>query len=93
MNEFVFVEFLFDTNSAMQGASEVIALGEDFILIKSEIEWEDDTQSGHSQGYQRIRGKINSATATAIKLGNPFLSDRMRISYISNELKDKYRNR
>ena len=93
MNEFIFVEFLFETNAAMQGASEVVALGKDFILVNSEIEWGEVNTFGYTQGYQCIRGKINAATATAIKLGNPFLSDRMRISYIPDDLKDKYRNR
>ena len=91
MNEFVFAEFLFETDAAMQGAGEIVALGNDFVLIKSDIEWDEEESLGYVQGYQRISGKINSATATAIKLGNKFLSDRMRISYISDELKNKYR--
>jgi hypothetical protein len=90
MNEYVYAEFLFEVDVAMQGAGEVVALGEDFVLIKSDIEWDIETDGPH-QGYQRICGKINSAAATAIKLGNPFLADRMRVSYITDELKDKYR--
>lgn len=97
MNEFILVEFLFETNAAMQGASEVVALGKDFILVNSEIEWSElpagPSATRYAQGYQCIRGKIKSETATAIKLGNPFLANRMRISYIPDELKDKYRNR
>ena len=91
MKDFVFVEFLFETDAARKGATEVVALGDDFILIKSDIEWDDEDQHGYVQGYHRISGKINSVAATAIKLGNTFLSDRMRISYIPDELKDKYR--
>lgn len=91
MNEFIFVEFLFPADSAMQLAGEVIALGTDFVLNKTEIEWETD--DGENKGYQHITGKINSETATAIMLGNGILSKHMRVSYIPGELKDKYRNR
>lgn len=93
MNEFVFVEFLFETSVAMQGADEVVALGKDFIRVNSEVKWGEHSTFGYTQEYQCIRGKINAAAATAIKLGNKFLADRMHISYIPSELKDKYRNR
>ena len=93
MNEFVFVEFLFETSVAMQGADEVVALGKDFIRVNSEVKWGELNTFGYIQTYQCIRGKIKSETATAIKLSNTFLSDRMHISYIPSELKDKYRNR
>lgn len=90
MNEYVYAEFLFEADVVMQGAGEIIALGEDFVLIKSDLEWDMET-GGLNQGYQRICGKISATAATAIKLGNKFLSDRMRVSYIADDLKDKYR--
>jgi hypothetical protein len=91
MNEFVYVEFLFPAQHAMQLAAEVVALGNDFSLVKSELEW--DSEDGNTQGYQHIHGKINAETATALTLSDSFLSKYMRVSYISDDLKDKYRKR
>lgn len=71
----------------MQGAGELIALGDDFEMIESSIEY----GSGDAEDYQRTCGKINAATATALKLSNHFLADRMRVSYINEGLKNKYR--
>ena len=90
MNEFVFVEFMFDTAHTTRAEVEMAALGNDFTQINSGMDWRDN-DNGQYLGYYRISGKINSATATAIKLSNKFLADSMRISYIPAELKDKYR--
>lgn len=89
MDEYVYVEFLFDQDNCMTGADEIVALGNDFILLNSELEYTDTKQTA----YHRTKGKIRSATATAIKLRNSVLSASMHISYISDELKNKYRNR
>jgi hypothetical protein len=89
MNEFIYVEFLLPAADAMQLASEVISLGDDFVLTKSELEWE--SAEGTTQGYQHITGKIRAEAATALMLGNALLAKHMRVSYIPNELKDKYR--
>ena len=93
MNEFVFVEFLFTREDAMRGAVEITDLAEDFVLIKSDIDDGEIDARGYVKLHQRVSGKINSATATAIKLRNTFLSEHMHVSYISDELKNKYRNR
>ena len=57
----------------------------DFELIKSDYIWQD------ADNVFRLSGKINSATATMIKLQDPFLAEHMRISYIPEDLKNKYR--
>ena len=91
MNEFVYVEFIFKVADAVKGGIQVGALGEDFISISGGMDWEQEDARGYSTGYYKMRGKINSAAATVVKLSNTFLSDHMHISYISDELKDKYR--
>jgi len=87
MNEFVFVEFLFEIHNTTKGDTLIYELGNDFVPINSGNEW------GVSRPYYSVSGRICSETATAIKLSNKFLSDRMRISYIPENLKDQYRNR
>lgn len=89
MNEYVYVEFLFNQHNCQEGVVAVAALGKDFVMIKSALEYVNET----SMGYHRIKGSISSETATALKLSNTLLSNSMRISYISSDLKDKYRNR
>ena len=92
MKEFVLVEFLFKVDENEQGLGFIRGLGDDFIPLTSEFDFESIDPRGYTTAaYNRISGKINSQAATAIKLSNKFLSDRMRISYISDELKDKYR--
>ena len=87
MNEFVFVEFMYESEVAERISAELDLLGEDFVLINSHMQGDD------ARWHPCTSGKINAAAATAIKLGNKFLADRMHISYIPSELKDKYRNR
>lgn len=91
MNEYVFVEFIAERN----GDSAILfgklyALDEDFIPLKEEIKREGD-EDGLSQEWVRVHGKINASYASVIKLQDPFLADRMRISYIPDDLKNKYR--
>jgi hypothetical protein len=91
MREYVFVEFLAlkPTDSKLL-LEKLCALGEDFLFLKAVNELEED-EDGHSSEWFRIDGKISSAYATAIKLKDPFLSERMRVSHIPDELKDRYR--
>jgi hypothetical protein len=84
MNEFVYVEFIFDQISWVDGCEQIIALGEDFSLLD---------KGKQLDGYYHVTGRIASQMATVITLGNKFLSDRMHISYIDAELKHEYRNR
>jgi hypothetical protein len=89
MKEFVFVEFLFTQEEQASQVSKLIALGDDFEFIKSNLEFEDVEDDYFL--YVRVSGKINSMTASMIKLQNPALAGKMRISYITDELKNKYR--
>lgn len=91
MNEFVFVEFMFTTDERTQGVNEIKALGSDFALITSDFNIDTIDARGYGSTFQCISGKIDAGCATVIKLSNKFLSDRMRISYIPDELKNKYR--
>jgi hypothetical protein len=91
MNEYVLVEFIAERHSDSAILfGKLDALGEDFILLKDEIEREGD-EDGLFQEWVRVSGKINAAYASVIKLQDPFLADRMRISYIPDDLKNKYR--
>lgn len=88
MNEYIYVEFLFDMPDSQIGSIELRKLGKDFELIDTSNEF-DNGNTFHTA--QRYSGKISSEVATMIKLSNPFLAERMHISYIPNDLKDKYR--
>lgn len=93
MKEFIFVEFLFEQKDASQAADELLKLDEDFQSLEADPHWRTDGQltTYDSKPWFRITGKINSTTATAIKLSNPFLSEHMRVSYITDDLKAQYR--
>lgn len=86
MNEFVLAEFVFRSNNISAGKKLLDELGDDFVLIGPTI----DAEAYHAS-MVIVSGKISSAAATVIKLGNTLLSDAMRISYISDDLKNKYR--
>lgn len=89
MNKTIYVEFMFEAASAERGANFIRALGDRFQYAGSEISWDDNQEI--SEEWLTVSGKIDSETATLIKLGDKFYADRMRVSYISNELKDKWR--
>jgi hypothetical protein len=86
MKEYVLVEFLFTAQKAPTELIKLNELGDDFILIKC-----NDYGIEGWPRFTRVSGKINSQTASLIKLQNPALAGKMRISYIPEELKDKYR--
>ena len=90
MNETVLVEFLFQEEEYDEGCKAIRSLGDDFQPLNSHFE--GDIESMPSGLYYKVNGKLNSIAATAITLGNKFLADRMRVSYISDELKNKYRS-
>jgi len=92
MKEFVLVEFLvkneeFDTLVEKLNA---LTIDKDFVPAGDDFEFEADTD-GYTQIWWRMSGQINSAMASLVKLRDPFLADRMRISYIPEDLKNKYR--
>jgi hypothetical protein len=93
MKEFILVEFLFEQQDAIKATDELAKLNDDFRMLETDPYWRTDGQltTYDSKPWFRVTGKINSTTATAIKLSNAFLSDHMRISYIPEELKDRYR--
>ena len=91
MKEYVFVEFLFTEDEFQTEFKKLTDLGDDFVFLGSVHEWEDDTDYSIRTDYRRISGEINTMTASVIKLQNPALAGKMRISYISDELKNKYR--
>lgn len=91
MKEYVLVEFIAgEPIEATTLRAKLLALGEDFQLIKADDEYEDDGD-GNYHSWTRVSGKISSIYASVIKLQDPFLAERMRISYIPDDLKDKYR--
>lgn len=89
MNEFSLVEFFAAADDVEELKTRLYNLGDDLEIIDYNSEYE--TEEGMFYGFLRISGRINTATASVVRLSDPFLSDRMRISYIPNELKDKYR--
>ena len=92
MNEFVYVEFIFDGSEAADGLILLEKLGDDFILMNQNSHFElEDGVGGALFGYI-VTGKIKSEAATILKLTHPKIGERMRISHISAELKDKYRS-
>lgn len=91
MKEFVLVEFLAKNEDQQVLLDKLFKLGDDFQVIKIVNEEERDSEILGDLEYIRISGRISSMYASIIKLQDPFLCDRMRISYISDELKDKYR--
>ena len=90
MKDYIYVEFQFEINDVAEGSIEIRKLGSEFELIDNNYTSSEDF-TYHT--LQKYCGKISSETATLIKLSNPFLAERMHISYISDELKNKYRNR
>jgi hypothetical protein len=91
MNEYVLVEFMFTVTEEKQFNQLIGDLGTDFVRINNEFDWNNEDARGYVTTCKMVSGKISSEAATVIKLSNKFLADRMRISYISEELKNKYR--
>jgi len=82
MNETVLVEFVASSETEFFDMMiRINSLGNDFQLISGR-----DTYN-----FTKVSGKITSEFAVIIRLKEPFLAERMRISYIPDELKDKYR--
>lgn len=90
MKNVVHVEFIAGVLDAPLLAEKLKLLGDEFEMVTSELEFEQVTSSTYRE-YLSVSGKITSDTASFIKLSDPFLAERMRISYISDELKNKYR--
>lgn len=91
MKDQVLVEFVVEGDDYSILRNKLDELGDDFIRLKSELEFDHDNDSGIESRYIRLSGLINSDAATALRLSSDFISDRMRISYIPEDLKNKYR--
>jgi len=93
MKEFVLVEFLANGATELETLkSKIYCLGLDYQHIEDNYEYDEDNCANSLQQWFRLSGRIDSMRASLIKLQDPFLSERMRISYISEELKNKYRS-
>ena len=91
MNEFVLVEFFVRSHDKLELLNKLNNVKYDFEILSIETEWVENDYSSTVSDWYRISGRINSMCASVMKLQDPFLSERMRISYISDELKNKYR--
>lgn len=90
MKEFVFVQFLIEPDKVRECMSTLTQLGDDFQLTNKDEEY---GAIPYGSVLVMIEGKISSESATLLKLSNQYLTDRMRISTISEELKNRYRTR
>ena len=79
MNEYVYVEILIDNNCILKDCLGY--LFDDFTFLHQNL----NTHSGSTI----YCGKMTSAGLTALKLRNPDLA--IHVSYIDNNLKDRYR--
>jgi len=93
MKEFVFAYFIFTPEEYEDELAKLVALGDDFKLLYC-----GDYQIDMCMvnllpipEYKTVSGQINTQTASFIKLQNPALAEKMRISYTSEELKNRYR--
>jgi hypothetical protein len=69
---------------------ELARLEESLSVLGADFERMSTSQNALS-GSVIISGKITPEYAAIIRLSDSFLSERMNISYISGELKNKYR--
>lgn len=84
MKEQVYVEFVTHTSN----------LDELFEKLDKHNHEMIEKRSWPMSGYDPVTFvgcKMDAQYATIIKMSDPFLAERMRISYISDELKDRYR--
>ena len=85
MKEYLLVEFIAEGDDIEVLEEKLALLGEDFKKEK------EHNYTNYANAVSVIFGRISSIYASVIKLKDPFLAERMRISYIPDELKDKYR--
>ena len=87
MNEYVLVEFVVETTEDhVLLWKKLKELGDDFQYVVTSDEQDEDGRDAVI-----VNGRMESKIASLIKLQDAFLSERMRISYIPDELKNKYR--
>lgn len=94
MKEYIHAQFVAVGDDIDVLAEKLKALGSDWRPIATVTDTDPTEYYYNTVIYPKtmtVGGKIHSACATLIKLRDPFLADRMEVSYISDELKDKYR--
>lgn len=82
MNEYILAEFAISKNGISNMNEYLRSLGDDFQFVNLTVKGHDDAI---------ITGKIRADTATTIKLRDDAVSQCMRVSFISDDLKNKYR--
>ena len=87
MQEYIFIEFIVSEKDAELLSEKLSLLNEDFRIIYDGVK----SNSVEIFPFYYFSGHITPEYATFIKLNDSFLSERMRISYISNHEKNKYR--
>lgn len=84
MNKSVYVEFLISrtANSDTDISEFMLNLGGEFELTDV---------SKITDDWVKISGKIDAEYLVIVKLKNPLIASLMNVSYISNDIKNKYR--
>jgi hypothetical protein len=90
MNEKILVEFMINASDYDILDKKIKSIGDSFENLKEQFEFEIEPDEKYSQWF-RVTGKIDSMTASMLRLSDPFFDKHMKVSYISKELKDKYR--
>lgn len=91
MKEYVLVEFLLPGEEYPTWRKILDELQDDFVELHADSEFEINEDGNKVGECIRVSGKISSEYASVIKLRDPYLAQRMRISYIDEELKNRYR--
>lgn len=91
MKEYIHAQFYAAGEDVSVLKDKLKNLGDDWRPLATYTESDDNFSFDDNPSSITVGGQIHSACATLIKLQDPFLADRMQVSYITNELKDKYR--
>jgi hypothetical protein len=93
MSEYVFVEFRCDPKDVEELHNRILALDEDFVLLTTTHSVDHSFDKRARKWSVHIEGKIREEYATVLKLQDHFLAERMRVSSIADDLKNKYRRK
>lgn len=92
MNEIICVQF-------MCNPDELIRMHDSLLKLEIEGNFVPIERSASispplfKDGAFSVTGSIDATFATMLRLRDPFLADRMHVSYIDDNLKDKYRRK
>lgn len=87
MNEFVLVQFYLEKELEESSRAVLKSLCEFEPLPNSRSEFYDNTR----RPWVLFAGRMEAQAATILKLRAPDLAERMVVSYVPDNLKDKYR--